>query len=65
VLDRFNLRLGAAVGHDPAARTVTVRNHTGETGELRYDQLVLSVGSVSRTVPVPAARSFATAPSIS
>jgi len=53
VLDRFNLRLGAAVDHDPAARTVTVRSHGGETGELRYDQLVLSLGSVSRTVPVP------------
>src|SRR5262245_10413670 len=53
VLDRFALRLGAAVDHDPAARVLTVRDHIGETDELRYDQLVLSVGSVSRTVPVP------------
>jgi NADH dehydrogenase len=53
ILDRFYLRLGAAVGHDPAARTVTVRSHTGETDELSYDQLAVSVGSVSRTVPVP------------
>ena len=53
VLDRFYLRLGAVVGHDPAARTVTIRSHGGETDELRYDQLVVSVGSVSRTVPVP------------
>jgi NADH:quinone reductase (non-electrogenic) len=53
VLDRFYLRLGAVVAHDPAARTVTVRSHDGETDELRYDQLVISVGSVSRTLPVP------------
>ncbi len=30
--------------------------HEGETEELRYDQLVLSVGSVSRTLPVPGPR---------
>jgi NADH dehydrogenase len=53
VLDRFNLRLGAVVDHDPAARTVTVRTHTGESDQLRYDQLVVCAGSVSRTVPVP------------
>src|SRR5262245_24452054 len=59
VLDRFALRLGAAVGHDPAARTLTVRDHNGETDELRYDQLVLAVGSVSRTVPVPGLGEYA------
>ncbi len=53
VLKRTDLRLGAVVGHDPAARTVVLRDHDGEAEELRYDQLVLAVGSVSRTVPVP------------
>ncbi|MGH2957514.1 MAG: NAD(P)/FAD-dependent oxidoreductase [Solirubrobacterales bacterium] len=53
ILRRANLRLGAVTGHDPAARTVELRTHEGETEELRYDQLVLAVGSVSRTVPVP------------
>jgi NADH dehydrogenase len=53
ILKRANLRLGAVTAHDPAARTVELQMHDGETDELRYDQLVLSVGSVSRTLPVP------------
>jgi len=53
LLDRFYLRLGAVVGHDPAARTVTYRSHSGESELLPYDQLVISVGSVSRTLPIP------------
>jgi NADH:ubiquinone reductase (H+-translocating) len=53
ILDRFYLRLGAVTGHDPAARTVSVRSHGDESDELRYDQLVICTGSVSRTVPVP------------
>ena len=53
ILKRTYLRLGAIAAHDPAARTVELRSHDGETEELRYDQLVLAVGSVSRTVPVP------------
>jgi NADH dehydrogenase len=53
ILHRTYLRLGAITAHDPAARTVEVRSHEGETQEVRYDQLVLALGSVSRTVPVP------------
>jgi NADH:quinone reductase (non-electrogenic) len=53
ILHRTYLRLGAISAHDPAARTVELRTHSGETQEVRYDQLVLSLGSVSRTVPVP------------
>ncbi|MGZ5326020.1 MAG: NAD(P)/FAD-dependent oxidoreductase [Solirubrobacterales bacterium] len=53
ILRRANLRIGAVTAHDPAARTVELRDHDGETSQLRYDQLVLSVGSVSRIVPVP------------
>ena len=53
ILHRANLRLGAVTGHDPVARTVELRNHEGDVSELRYDQLVLALGSVSRTVPVP------------
>src|SRR5688500_1308927 len=53
VLDRFYLRLGAVTGHDPASRTVTLRTHEGESEELRYDALAISVGSVSRVLPVP------------
>jgi NADH:quinone reductase (non-electrogenic) len=53
MLKRANLKLGAVTAHDPAARTVELRMHDGEAEQLRYDQLVLSVGSVSRTLPVP------------
>ena len=30
-----------------------LRSHQGDTEELRYDQFVIAVGSVSRTLPVP------------
>src|SRR3954451_18180803 len=53
ILERTYLRLGAIVGHDPAARTVELRTHDGEAEELHYDQLLLALGSVSRVLPVP------------
>jgi NADH dehydrogenase len=53
ILDRTYLRLGAICGHDPAARTVTLRTHEGERDEIRYDQFLISVGSVSRSLPIP------------
>jgi NADH dehydrogenase len=53
ILDRTYLRLGAICAHDPAARTVTLRTHEQEVEELRYDQLLIAVGSVSRSLPVP------------
>ena len=56
ILDRTYLRLGAITGHDPGARTVELRTHDGEIEQLRYDQLLLSLGSVSRVLPVPGPR---------
>jgi NADH:ubiquinone reductase (H+-translocating) len=53
ILRRTYLRLGAIVAHDPEARTVELRTHEGEVEELRYDQLLLALGSVSRLLPVP------------
>jgi len=53
MLHRTYLRLGAVTGHDPAARTVQLTSHEDEVEELRYDQLLLAVGSVSRLLPVP------------
>jgi NADH:ubiquinone reductase (H+-translocating) len=53
ILLRTNLRLGAICGHDPAARTVTLKTHEDEVEELRYDQFLVAVGSVSRSLPVP------------
>ncbi|MGI8462135.1 MAG: NAD(P)/FAD-dependent oxidoreductase [Solirubrobacterales bacterium] len=53
MLDRTYLRLGAVTGHDPGARTVELTTHEGETEELRYDQFLVALGSVSRLLPVP------------
>ncbi len=53
ILERTNLRLGVVDQHDPATRTVGIAAHTGETESLRYDQLVLAPGSISRFLPVP------------
>jgi NADH dehydrogenase len=53
ILRRTHLRLGAACGHDPAAGTVTVCTHDGDTEELSYDHLLVAVGSVSRSLPIP------------
>src|SRR5215213_5668071 len=53
ILSRTYLRLGVVSEHDPAARTVGLRTHDGEVEDLRYDHLVLALGSVSRVFPVP------------
>src|SRR5919197_1997551 len=53
ILKRTYLRLGAITAHDPGARTVTYRSHEDEVEEIRYDQLLIAVGSVSRSLPVP------------
>src|SRR5918992_1026022 len=53
ILKRTYLRLGAITGHDPGARTVELTTHEGEVEELRYDQFLVALGSVSRLLPVP------------
>jgi NADH dehydrogenase len=53
ILRRTYLRLGAVDSHDPASRTVEIRSHEGEVDEVRYDALLLALGSVSRVLPVP------------
>src|SRR3954469_25352452 len=53
MLKRTYLRLGAVTGHDPASRTIELTNHEDEVDEIRYDQLLLALGSVSRLLPVP------------
>src|ERR1044072_5432644 len=52
ILDRTYLRLGSVEGHDPEAKTVTLRTREGEAEQLPYDQLLLALGSVSRVLPV-------------
>ena len=53
ILSRTNLRLGVVDAHDPATRTIDITAHNGETDSVRYDQLVLAPGSISRFLPVP------------
>ena len=53
ILRRTDLRLGAISAHDPEARSVELRSHQGAVETLRYDQLLVAVGSVSRLLPVP------------
>lgn len=48
-----NLRLGTITGADPARKVVRLTTGDGREDELRYDHLIVSVGSVSRTLPIP------------
>jgi NADH dehydrogenase len=59
MLKRTYLRIGAIVGHDPEAKTVTLRAKYGETETMPYDQLLLALGSTSRVLPVPGLAQYA------
>ncbi|HWI06426.1 MAG TPA: NAD(P)/FAD-dependent oxidoreductase [Solirubrobacteraceae bacterium] len=49
----IHLRLAKITGASPQRNVVHVRSLDGADEELRYDQLIVAVGSVSRTLPVP------------
>jgi NADH dehydrogenase len=53
ILKRTYLRLGEIVGHDPEAKTVELAAKGGGNETIPYDQLLLSLGSVSRVLPIP------------
>jgi len=55
-LEHTDLLLGHVTGADPDARTVSVTTAEGARRELRYDQLIVALGSISRTLPVPGLR---------
>jgi NADH dehydrogenase len=59
ILRRTYLKLGAVTAHDPGARTLELTNHEGEVEELRYDQFLVALGSVSRLLPVPGLDEYA------
>jgi NADH dehydrogenase len=48
-----NLYLGHVTGADPVKREVYVSNPEGQHETLHYDQLVVALGSISRTLPIP------------
>ncbi|HET8979851.1 MAG TPA: NAD(P)/FAD-dependent oxidoreductase [Solirubrobacteraceae bacterium] len=52
-LRRTQVELGWVRAADPAARTVTVERASGEREPFTYDHLVVALGSITRTVPVP------------
>ncbi|HEV2057751.1 MAG TPA: FAD-dependent oxidoreductase [Solirubrobacteraceae bacterium] len=51
--DSIHLRLGRITGASPERNVLHVRSLDGTEHALSYDQLIVSVGSVSRTLPIP------------
>ncbi len=47
------LRLASVTSADPSAKTVSIRTAQGGEEQLEYDQLVVSLGSISRSLPIP------------
>lgn len=52
-LRRTDLVIGQVAGGDPIQKTLEVKRIDGERIELAYDQLIVALGSVSRTLPIP------------
>src|SRR4051794_28347823 len=52
-LRRTDLRLATITGADPSRNVLSLRDADGTLGELEYDQLIVALGSVSRTLPIP------------
>jgi NADH dehydrogenase len=52
-LPRTELVIGHVSGADPAARRLYVERIDGQRVGLAYDQLIVALGSVSRTLPIP------------
>jgi len=48
-----DLRLGRVTAADPGQKTIDVETVHGRTERLPYDQLIVALGSVSRTLPIP------------
>src|SRR5918911_3889409 len=48
-----NIYLGHVISADPQRREVRVRSAEGREEALHYDQLVVALGSTSRTLPIP------------
>src|SRR5919205_2750655 len=58
-LHETDLRLGTVVGADPAQNRIAIRTAEGHEEELSYDQLIVSLGSVSRSLRVPGLAEYA------
>ncbi len=49
----IHLRLARILGATPENNRIQIRSLDGHEEDLRYDQLVVALGSVSRTLPIP------------
>src|ERR687894_3186268 len=52
-LKSTHLKLARVTGADPSRRQVTICSPEGREETLHYDQLVVTIGSTSRTLPIP------------
>jgi NADH dehydrogenase len=52
-LKRTELRVGWVTGGDPSSNSLTVELLDGDSAKFEYDQVVIALGSVSRTAPIP------------
>ena len=52
-LKSTQLKLARVTGADPTRREVTTTSAEGKAETLHYDQLVVTLGSTSRTLPIP------------
>jgi NADH:ubiquinone reductase (H+-translocating) len=52
-LDWADLRVARILGADPVAKELRLRTLDGRESAMRYDQLVVALGSVSRVLPIP------------
>ena len=59
-LRRTDLVIGTVTGAEPEKATLGVRRIDGEQLEIGYDQLIVALGSVSRTLPIPGLAEHAT-----
>ncbi|MHB8241153.1 MAG: NAD(P)/FAD-dependent oxidoreductase [Solirubrobacteraceae bacterium] len=59
-LRRTDLVIGRVTGAEPQQGTLGVRRIDGEQLEIGYDQLIVALGSVSRTLPIPGLAEHAT-----
>src|SRR4051794_3108006 len=58
-LHSTHLKLGHVLSADPSRREVTVRSPEGIEEIHHYDQLIVTLGSTSRTLPIPGLREHA------
>ena len=58
-LSRTDLLLGHVTGADPDHKRVFVTTAEGHERELDYDQLIITLGAISRTLPIPGLREHA------